>query len=244
MLFFQQESLIFFPSKLPPDHAFHFRESFQERYITAPDGIKLHGLLFPVEASKGLIFYLHGNAGSVEEWGSVASIYTNLGYDVFMLDYRGYGKSGGKISSEQQFYDDVQAAYDLMKQEYPEEKIIVLGYSIGTAAAARTAALNKPQMLILQAPYYSLTDLGKNLYPIIPSAILKYKFKTYEFVEKTAAPIVIFHGDQDEVIYYGSSLKLQKHLKPTDQLNTLKGQSHNGMTENPDYLAAIRKLLQ
>ena len=95
-----------------------------------------------------------------------------------MIDYRGYGKSQGHINSEQQFLEDVQLAYDFVKKRYPENKIIVLGYSIGTGAAANVTANNHPCLLILQAPYYSLTDMMRHKYSIIPTFILKYKFET------------------------------------------------------------------
>ncbi len=242
-MLFKQEDLIFFPTKLPADYVFRFNTDFQERYITAADGTKLHGLLFKTKAPAGLIFYLHGNAGALDSWGELAPVYNNLNYDIFMLDYRGYGKSQGSISSEKQFHDDVQAAYENLKKDYPEEQIVIIGYSIGTGAAARLAAENNPKMLILEAPYYSLADLAKKHYPIIPAAFIKYTFKTYEFVAKVKAPVVLIHGDRDEIIYYGSSLKLKEHLKPTDTLITLKGQYHNGIYQNPDYVAAIRQIL-
>jgi pimeloyl-ACP methyl ester carboxylesterase len=243
MLYFNQEELIFFPTKLPANHVFRFNSTFQERYISTPDGHNLHGLLFKADSSAGLIFYLHGNAGGLDSWGEIAETYTKLNYDIFMLDYRGYGKSEGQISSEKQFHDDVQLAYEHVKKEYPEEKIVVLGYSIGTGTAAHLAAHNKPKMLILQSPYYSLIDLAQKLYPMVPSGIIKYKFKTHEYVEKTEAPVVLIHGDQDEVIYYGSSLKLKEHLKPEDQLITMPGQPHNGFTENPEYIKIMQQLL-
>ena len=100
LLFMFQEKLIFFPQKLDKNYQFDFEENFEERYINTSDGIALHGLLFKANNSKGLIFYLHGNAGSLSTWGDVAKTYTNLNYDVFLWDYRGYGKSGGNISSE------------------------------------------------------------------------------------------------------------------------------------------------
>ena len=243
MLTLNQEELIFFPTKLPANHVFRFNSTFQERYIKTADGQQLHGLLFKADSSAGLIFYLHGNAGDLDSWGEIATAYTNLNYDIFMLDYRGYGKSEGSISSEKQFHEDVQLAYEHVKKEYPEEKIVVLGYSIGTGTAARLAAYNRPKMLILQSPYYSLIDLARKLYPLVPSAIIKYKFNTYEYVEKTKAPVVLIHGDKDEVIYYGSSLKLKSHLKPQDQLITLPGQPHNGFTENPEYIEALQEIL-
>ncbi len=215
--------------------------------MRAAEGVTLLGILFNAESPTGLVFYLHGNAGALDSWGEIASTYTDLGYDLFMLDYRGFGKSEGRIGSQAQFYRDVQAAYTQLKASYPENTTIIIGYSIGTAAAAKLASTNHPRMLILQAPYYSLRDLLQRIAPvldaILPGIVLKYQFRTYQFVRDTAAPIAIFHGDLDEVIPYESSLKLKKHLKLHDQFFTLTGQGHNGMNENTAYRTALGKLL-
>lgn len=243
LLFFFQEKLIFFPQKLEKDYRFNFTQNFEEVNIRTSDSKLLNGILFKADSSKGLIFYLHGNAGSLASWGGVAKTYTDLHYDVFMLDYRGYGKSGGSINSQGQLFQDVQTAYDKLKNKYEEDKIIVLGYSVGTGLAAELASANNPKLLILQAPYYSLTDMMRHDYPVIPTFILKYKFETDDYIKNCKMPIVIFHGDQDEVIYYGSSLKLKEEFKKQDTLITLVGQGHNGMTENQDYQTEIKKIL-
>jgi len=185
LLYVFQENLIFFPHRLDRHYQFKFSWPFEEIFIHAEDGTLLHSLLFRVEDPRGVIFYLHGNAGSLRNWGSVAQVYTDLNYDVFLLDYRGFGKSEGSISSEYQLYNDVQTAYDTLRYRYEENQIVVLGYSIGTGPAARIAADNNPSLLILQAPYYSLTDLVSRIYPFVPTFILKYKFPTYRFLEET-----------------------------------------------------------
>ena len=243
LLFFFQEKLIFYPEKLGSNHQFDFNQQFEEVNIQTKDEKLLHGLLFRSDSSKGLIFYLHGNAGSVASWGEVARTYSELHYDVFMVDYRGFGKSQGSISSQDQLYHDLQLAYDLMKSRYTEEKIVVLGYSIGTGPAAKIASTNKPRLLILQAPYFSMKDMMRKVYPVIPTFILKYRFETNEYIRHCKMPIVIFHGDQDEVIYYHSSVKLKEMMKETDTLITLEGQSHNGITDHPEYQKAIQKIL-
>lgn len=243
LLFLFQEKIIFLPQKLDTDYQFSFDQRFEEVHIKTSDQKVLHGLLFKSDNSKGLIFYLHGNAGSLKSWGKVANIYTDLHYDVFMLDYRGYGKSEGSIDSQEQIFSDVQRAYDEMLKTYQEERIIVLGYSIGTGIAAKLASTNYPKLLILQAPYYSLTDLMKRTYTIVPTFILKYKFETDQFIEDCKMPVVIFHGNEDKVIYYGSSLKLKEHFKDQDTLITLVGLGHNGMTHNPDYIVELSKVL-
>ena len=243
LLFYFQEKLIFFPQKLDKNYQFNFDQSFSEINIKSFDGISLNGLLFKADSSKGLIFYLHGNAGSLINWSRVAKTYTNLNYDVFILDYRGFGKSDGSISSQKQIFKDIQFAYNEMMKSYEENEIIVLGYSIGTGLAAKIASTNKPKLLILQAPYYSMIDMMRNTYPVIPTFILKYKFETDKFIKDCEMPIVVFHGDQDEVIYYGSSLKLKEHFKIQDTLISLIGQKHNGMTNNPDYKIELQKIL-
>lgn len=243
LLYVFQEKLIFFPQKLNQNYYFNFEQSFEELIIKTEDQKNLHGLLFKSDNSKGLIFYLHGNAGSLSSWGEVAETYINLNYDVFLLDYRGYGKSEGTINSQDQMFQDVQAAYNEMLQSYSESEITVLGYSIGTGLATKLASTNNPELLILQAPFYSLTDMMQHTYRIIPTFLLKYRFETNEYIKACKMPIVIFHGDQDEVIYYNSSLKLKEKFKQTDTLITLKGQGHNGMTYNLDYIDEIAKIL-
>jgi alpha-beta hydrolase superfamily lysophospholipase len=218
--------------------------NFEERNFKTPDGETLNGLLFKADNTKGLIFYLHGNGGSLAGWGSAAKTYTDLGYDVFMLDYRGYGKSTGNISSQQQLLDDVQMIYDEVTKEYNEVNIVVLGYSIGTGPAAKLAADNHPGMLILQAPYYSLTDMMHRQLPFIPNFVLKYKFPTYEYLRTNKAPVVIFHGDVDDVIPFESSLMLQGELKAQDTLIVLPGQGHHAMTENEEYQEALKVILK
>ena len=244
LIYLLQEKLIFFPEKLRKDYRFVFYGAFEEINIPMTDGVLLNGVLFRSDSSRGLIFYLHGNAGSLRGWGEIAELYTNLDYDLFMPDYRGYGKSEGRIRSEDQFYDDMHAAYDHMKQFYTEDKIIILGYSIGTGAAVKLASTNHPRSVILQAPFYSLLDLKNRYFPIIPGFLLKYKFESYKFIQDCKMPIVIFHGDKDEIIYYGSSLKLKELLKENDKLITLHGQYHNGMSVNIQYLKELKKILQ
>ncbi len=243
ILYFSQEKMIFFPQKLPAGYTFRFDQPFEELHYTTKDNTLLTGILFKADHSEGLIFYLHGNAGSLQSWGAIAKTYTDLHYDLFIPDYRGYGKSGGHIQNENQLHGDVQLLYDSLQQQYSEKKIIVLGYSIGTGLAAALAARNHPALLILQAPYFSLTDLVKQHLPMLPAFILKYKLETNKCLPACNMPVVIFHGDKDEVIYYGSSLKLQKLFKPADTLITLHNQGHNGMSDNQEYIQELKKIL-
>lgn len=245
LLYFFQEKVIFFPQKLADDYSFQF-DNFEEQYIKMKDGKILHGLLFKAETPKGLVYYLHGNAGSLAGWGAAAEIFTDLDYNVFMLDYRGYGKSEGAIESEIQLHQDIQSVYDHLINKYPENEMVVLGHSIGSGMAAKVAARNNPKLLILQAPLYSLPDLASRTTPfqIFPPFLTRYKFRTGKYVKESEMPVAVLHGDEDEIINYSSSLKLKQEFKPEDTLITLKGLGHNDFLFTLQYHNAIKKILE
>ena len=244
LLYFNQESLFFHANKLDKNHQFTFLEKHEEVTIKTSDDIKLHGLLFKVLNSKGLVFYLHGNAGTVDSWGNIASNFTHLGYDIFILDYRGFGKSEGEISSEEQLFSDISSAYDQLKRQYKEENIIITGYSIGSGMAAYLASKNNPKSLILQAPYYCLEDLATEKFPIVPNFVVKYKIPTFEYLKKIKSPIFIFHGYDDVVIPYENSLKLKSIFKPNDKLVSLEKQGHLGINDNEEFLFELKRILK
>jgi pimeloyl-ACP methyl ester carboxylesterase len=235
----------FFPGdKLAENYKFNFAGKFTEVNIKTGDSSLLNAVLFKADTSKGVILYLKGNTGAIDKWGGMANTYTSLHYDLFLLDYRGYGKSQGFIKNEAQLYSDVQNAYNYLKLRYTEGHTIVLGYSISTGPAAWLAANNHPKKLILQAPYYSLPDAMKHLRPSYDTAKIAFHFNTWQFLKQTTVPVIIFHGDEDKMLYYGSSQKLQAYFKPGDELITLKGAGHPFMDRNPVYLEELKRVLR
>jgi pimeloyl-ACP methyl ester carboxylesterase len=244
--YFSQEKLIFQSSsgKLTANFTFKFNTAFKEYYIPTPNGDTLNGVLFnTIQKPKGLIFYLHGNGGSIYSFSHISKYFNNLGYDVFILDYPGFGKSSGHISSQQQLFNDVKIAYNFIKPGYPENHVVIIGYSIGSGIAAWLAAQSHPEKLILLAPYYSFTDLLQSYSRYLPGFLVRYPIPTYQYIQHISAPLTIFHGDKDETIYYGSSLKLKKYFKPGDSLIILKGQTHNTINENKEYKNDLKRIL-
>lgn len=242
-LYFYQEKIIFYPEKLPENYKFKFDNDFEEVTIRTKDNKNLNAVLFKAQNPKGVIFYLHGNGGSVKDWGAVVPLYQGMNYDTFILDYRGYGKSEDKISSKDQLFLDVDTAYKELLKRYPENKIIILGYSVGTGLAAKLASMHNAGLLILQAPYYSMKDEMNQKFSFLPKFLLKYNFETCEYLKTVQSPVVIFHGDKDEVINYKASLKLKNNFKKGDRLIVLKDQYHNGITDNLDYQNAMKAIL-
>jgi pimeloyl-ACP methyl ester carboxylesterase len=240
---FTQERAFFHPEKLNKNYKFNFPEKFEEINIKAADDSVLNGIIFKADSSKGLVFYLHGNGGCIKEFTDIPKTFTDLKYDLFVLDYRGFGKSDDFIKNEDELYNDIQIAYDILKSKYDEKKIIIYGYSLGSGLAAKLASTNNPKMLIMQAPYYSWTDLFRHRCPVIPTFLVKYKIETNKYITDCKMPIVMFHGDKDNVIYYKSSVKLKKLAKPSDKLFILPGLGHGAISKNKEYLREMQVLL-
>jgi alpha/beta superfamily hydrolase len=241
---FTQEKFFFHPEKLQKDYNYNFPGKWEEMNIPAADDTVLNGIIFKADSSKGLIFFLHGNSRSLREFIEISKYYTDLNYDLFVLDYRGFGKSEGSIQNQDQLFSDIQIAYNKLKSRYDEKNIIIYGYSLGSGLAAKLASTNNPRLLILQAPYYSWTDLFIHRCPVIPTFLVKYKIETYKYMRECKMPIVIFHGDKDNTVYYGSSVKLMKLAKPGDILITISGWGHTKITSNQQYLKELRKILE
>ena len=165
------------------------------------------------------------------------------GYDIFMPDYRGYGKSDGSITSEAQMHADIQEVYDYLKQHYRETQIIVLGYSLGTGMATYLTAHNDPQQLVLVAPYLSMVNLKNRWAPVIPNFIVRYPLRSADWISKIEQQITLFHGTEDNVIPYDSSEELQQLNPERSQLITLQGESHRGALFNPLFKRQLAELL-
>lgn len=241
-MFFMQEGFIFYPDKLSTSAKLNYSIPFEEVTFAAK-GAKLNAVYCKVPNSKGLIFFLHGNKGNLRNQETKAKFYNKMGYDFFCFDYRGFGKSGGEITSEKQFFEDVQVAYDFVKKDYSEKAITVIGYSVGTCSAAMITSTNNPANLILIAPYYSMSDMTVRRYKIVPTFLLKYKFDTYKYVEQIKNKILLIHGDKDETLPFEGSVQLSELLGSDDVFLPIKNQGHNDFEENTQFQIKMREFL-
>lgn len=241
-----QEKLIFLPSKLAADYEYQFTASFEEINLEAADGAILNALHFKNDNPKGVILYFHGNAGDLSRWGEITSYFTKFNWDVIVMDYRTYGKSTGKLS-EAALYNDAQLFYDYALKSYNEEKIIVYGRSLGTSFATKLAAKNNPHMLILESPFYNLKAIAKKRFPIVPmDYLLKYEFKSNDYIVDVNCMTVFFHGTQDNVVAYSSGKKLYELASPENGKHfiTINGGGHNNLSNFTTYNSEIERLLK
>jgi pimeloyl-ACP methyl ester carboxylesterase len=238
-----QEKLIFNPEKLSDKYKFNFTNEFEELTYETEDGNTINAILFKAINPKGIIYYHHGNAGNLEDWGSRAIDFTNIGYDVLMYDYRGYGKSSGKIKNEKMLNKDALMIYNKLLSTYKESDIILYGMSLGTGIATKLAHEKNPKTLILETPYYNFYDVSKYHYPYLPNSILlHYQFKTNKFLPEIDVPVYLFHGTEDETIPFDSSERLEK-LSNNVKLFPIKDGSHNNLNTFKEYHSRLEEVL-
>ena len=203
-----QERFIFVRFKVPRDYRFRFTERFEEFFLAAEEGVELHALRFSVKDPAGTILFFHGNSGSLRRWGKQAQRFTRLGWNVLMMDYRGYGKSRGKLS-EAALHSDAARWYAWLKEREPEDRIIVYGRSLGSGMAVPVAAANAPRALVLESPFANLYDAARHQFYALPYRwLLRYPFRNDKAIRRITCPVHIFHGKRDPVVPYESALKL------------------------------------
>ncbi|MEX2349790.1 MAG: alpha/beta hydrolase [Flavobacteriaceae bacterium] len=244
-LTFFQENLIFLPSKLEPDYTYTFKKPFEEINLTAADGALLNAIHFKTENPKGVLLYFHGNAGDLSRWGEITSRFTEFNLDVLVMDYRSYGKSTGTLS-EELLYSDAQLFYGYLTERYNESDITVYGRSLGSTFATYVAANNNPGKLILETPFYSLISVAKKRFPIVPVGyLIKYEFKTHEFIKEVNCDIYFFHGTKDNVVPYSSAEKLFKETPSNKkQFITIPDGNHNNLATFEKYKKEIKRTLE
>ena len=244
-LYYLQDYALFKPEKLPEDFQFYYDNQETKEYnLTTRDGATINGLrFFPKGESKGIVLYLKGNSKSIKGWGKFAVDFTRHGYNVLMVDYRGFGKSTGR-SSQKNIKRDMQVVYNKILEQTTEDRIILYGRSLGSGFAAKLASTNSPKMLVLDAPYYSLTKVTARYMPFMPlSVLIKYPLPTYKWLKYVQCPIHIIHGTNDKLIPYKSSLKLSKINPKLTKLHSVIGGGHKNLNNFESYHKMLDDIL-
>ncbi len=230
-----QHYFFFRPEVLPKHFQYNYPFPFEEVNFDMEDGGKINGIHFKVPNAKGVICYFKGNSRSIKGWGKFARDFIGKGYNFFMIDYRGFGKSSGK-RTESTLYNDAQIVYKWLLQQYPEQQIIVYGRSMGSGIGARIASWNNPKMLILDSPYYSFFYQVKQYGFWMPVKwLLRYQMRTDRFLKKVSCPVFILHGTRDRLISFKQSKMLQALIPDRCLLLPIQGGGHNDLPSFPEY---------
>ncbi len=242
-VYFFQHWAFFRPEVLPPSFQYKYPFPFQELNFDREDGGRINAIHFEVPNSRGLIYYLKGNSRSIKGWGKFAKDFLANGYDFFMMDYRGFGKSKGK-RNQQKLFDDAQFIYDWLKKKYPEKHIVVFGRSLGTGIAARIASWNQPKMLILDSPYFSFRHNVRRFLFFLPLRwLLRYDMRTDEYLREVRCPVHIVHGTRDRLIPFAQSQKLKDLFPELIELHPIAGAGHNNLPQFAPFFETLYDIL-
>ncbi|HMK03718.1 MAG TPA: alpha/beta fold hydrolase [Ferruginibacter sp.] len=251
-LYYLQEKFLFHPEKLAATHVFNFPQDsgnnvpFEEVNIpfNKTDTVNMVKFFPPDPVRKGVVIYFHGNRQNVERYAKFADNFTRHGYEVWMEDYPGFGKSTGE-RTEKNLYQHALQIQKMAARKYGKDSIILYGKSFGTGIAAYVASQSNCRRLILETPYYSIPSLFNCYAPIYPSSSMStWKIPTYKFLQDVDYPVSIFHGTSDAVIPYRCAAKLKKILKPTDEFITIEKGSHNNLDDLPLFRQKLDSLLK
>ena len=238
-----QEKFIFKPEKLHKDFVYKYDAPFRELNFEVEKGVTINGLHFHVKEPKGLILYFHGNTRSIKGWAKYARDFFRYGYDVVLVDYRGFGKSTGK-RSEKEMLKDMQFVYDTLMVQVPESHIIVYGRSMGSGFASKIASDNNPRYLILDAPYFSFKKVAERFMPMLPHRLtLRFHLRTDKWIQYVTCHTYILHGTKDFLIPIRHSEALQALNPRKITLIRIHGGHHNDLPGFPEYHNFIRDIL-
>lgn len=198
-LYLNQERFLFHPTSLPSDYAYTFSHRFEE--IDLPvDGATINVVRFLADDPKGVILYVHGNGDLIAFLEPIAAVFVELGYDVVIPDYRGYGKSTGQITNEADLHADMEVVYQYVLGLYNEDTVTIYGQSIGTGLSVVLATEHSPKQLFLESPYFSMVDLVQGHVPIVPSFLLRYQLRSDRLIGQVRSPVYVLHGGTDTLI--------------------------------------------
>ena len=243
MLF--EERLIFQPLNFAEDNWQPVGLDVEDVYLSAADGTKLHGWYVPHDEPMAHILFLHGNAGNLTHRADVLRDLQQLGASVFILDYRGYGKSEGS-PNEQGVLQDARAARTWFAERsgIAENDIVLLGRSLGGGVAVDLTTDVIPRALILESTFTSLPDVAAHVYPFLPVRwAMSTRFDSQTKIVEYTGPLLQSHGTADAIIPFEFGKRLHDACpSPNKQFMTIQGGGHNDY-QPAEYFSALRKFL-
>ena len=245
-LYFTQEKILFHPVPVGRTTIYDFGgQPFTELNLRYDKETNLNVIQFKAaDSAKGVVLYFHGNKNNISRYAAYAKDFTARGYEVWMLDYPGFGKSTG-VFSEQKLYNYALEVYILARSRWQPSQIILYGKSLGTGIAAQLADVRDCRRLILETPYYSLDAVAGHYLPFYPwGRLLHYHFPTYSHLPAVTAPITIFQGTGDWMVPYRNASRLKPLLKSGDEFITIDGGGHNDLHDFPLFRKKLDSLLR
>jgi len=218
---------------------------YEDVSIETADGVTLHGWFIEGQSSRVLLFF-HGNAGNISHRLDSIRQFRNLGLSVLIIDYRGYGQSGGK-TTESGLYRDADAAWRYLIEDrgLSASDIVLFGRSLGASVAARLAAQHRPMALIVESSFSSIPDIAQELYPWLPARWMsRYSHATRDYVRDVHSPLLVVHSRDDDIIPFHHGEAIFESANEPRTLLALRG-THNDafLRDESTYVEGLRTFL-
>ena len=246
-MYLQQPSMTFFPARELPQTPADWGMPYGDVNLVTASSERVHGWYIPAPGARYTVLFLHGNGGNIGHRGETVEILHRLGLNVLLIDYRGYGNSEGR-PGEEAMYEDARLAWDYLldAQGQPPHRIIVFGRSLGGAVAAHLAAEVTPAALILESTFSSVRDMARELHPLLSRLVwLRYRFPVVDNVARVAAPVLVLHSPEDDVIPYRFGRRVFEAARPPREFVELRGDHNSGFLDSqPRYQLALRDFIR
>jgi fermentation-respiration switch protein FrsA (DUF1100 family) len=218
---------VYFPSREIQFTPGEIKLPYEEAYFETEDKKRLCGWFVPREGAGFTILFAHGNAGNISHRLEKLLVFHEMGFNTFIFDYRGYGKSEGS-PSEAGLYKDAEAAYSYLteKRKIGKDSIIFYGESLGGAVLIDLATKKSPKALITEEAFTSIVDMAKVVYPFIPGFMISTKFDSLSKIGNIATPKLVIHSRDDEIVPFYLGEKLFNAAKPPKKMLKIRG-AHN-----------------
>jgi hypothetical protein len=209
--------------------------SFEEVWLTARDGVRLHGWFFPAAGDSPrrhlAVLHCHGNGGNISHRVEVAGALLETGVNVLLFDYRGYGRSAGSPGEEGTYLDAEAAHAWLVGRGFAATNVIAFGESLGGAVATELALRAPLAGLVLQSAFTSIPDIGAELFPFLPVRwIARLRYDTHAKLPRIRVPVLILHSRADTLVSFGHAERNFAVANEPKQLAELAG-DHNDFLE-------------
>lgn len=214
---------------------------YEDIYFNTEDNLKINGWFIPQAEARYTLLFFHGNAGNIGNRLDKLSMLWKKGLNIFIIDYRGFGNSAGRVY-ENGLYRDAKAAYDYLvnSRRIPPDKIIIYGESLGTAVAIDLATKIKSRALILEGAFSRGKDMAATIYPFLPNFIFSNSFDSLAKIKNITAPKLFIHSRSDEVVPFALFEKLYRAALEPKEFAEISGDHNNGFLASADkYLSAI-----
>ncbi len=217
---------------------------YEEVFFETDDGVRLHGWHIPCATPVASLLFCHGNGGNLSYRTESLRQFHSLNLSVFIFDYRGYGKSAGRLS-EEGTYRDAQAAYEWLARREPNLPTIVFGRSLGAAIAVDLATKVPAGALICESGFTSVPDVGEELFPILPVRKLgTIQYDALSKIESVKMPILVIHSQGDELIPCHHGQKLFERAPEPKKFLMIQGGHNDGYVFSESrYLTEIQAFL-